>query len=66
MSYKKDEQIMLIISIIERGKAKAYMDMLGKKDILRAVDHHAVDHGRAAHTRLPEGQIEHVMKAKGN
>ena len=33
MSYKKDEQIMLIISIIERGKAKSYMDMLGKKDI---------------------------------
>lgn len=33
MSYKKDEQIMLVISIIERGKAKSYMDMLGKKDI---------------------------------
>lgn len=33
MSYKKDEQIMLVISIIERGKAKLYMDMLGKKDI---------------------------------
>ncbi len=33
MSYNKAEQIMLIISIIERGKAKAYMDMLGKKDI---------------------------------
>lgn len=33
MSSKKDEQIMLIISIIERGKAKSYMDMLGQKNI---------------------------------
>ena len=33
MSYNRYEHIMLIISIIERGKAKAYMDMLGKKDI---------------------------------
>ena len=33
MSYKKNEQIMLIISIIERGKAKSYMNMLNNKDI---------------------------------
>ena len=33
MSSKKDDQIMLILSIIERGKAKAYMDMLSKKNI---------------------------------
>ena len=33
MSYKKDEQIMLVISIIERGKAKSYMNMLNNKDI---------------------------------
>lgn len=33
MSDKKEDQIMIITSIIERGKAKAYMDMLEKKDI---------------------------------
>lgn len=33
MSDKKENQIMIITSIIERGKAKAYMDMLEKKDI---------------------------------
>lgn len=33
MGYKKEEQIMMIASIIERGKAKAYMDMMEKKGI---------------------------------
>lgn len=33
MGYKKEEQIMMVASIIERGKAKAYMDMMEKKGI---------------------------------
>lgn len=38
----------------------------GEEDILRTFNQLAAYHGGAAQRGLPEGEIEHMMQAKGN
>ena len=39
---------------------------LGKKDVLRTVNHNTVNHCRSSNARLPKRQIEHVVQSERN
>ena len=59
------------IKIVNTGEARNKIKQWFKKEcreenILRAVDHHAVDERRAAHARLPEGEVENVVESEGD